>query len=80
MYSFLVNSSRPDPNDFSWHVYSKATPTAVSANLTLEKGVKFGVRAHPVSQHSVQVVVAGASRVYSVSAHRLPRLSKGARK
>lgn len=80
MYSFLVNSSRPDPNEYSWHVYTKATPTAVSANLVLEKGQRFGVRAHPVSQHSVQVVVAGSSRIYSVSAARLPRLPKGTKK
>lgn len=82
MYSFLATTQKAAPavEDFDWFVYSKAAPAEVSANLTLVKGTKFGVRPHPISAHSIEIMVDGQSRVHNVSMVRAQSLARGVKR
>jgi hypothetical protein len=81
MYSFLLSSqTKHDVQDFDWFVYSKAAPLEVSANLTLTKGTKFGVKPHAISSASVQMIVHGSNRVFNVSMDRAKALARGVKK
>jgi hypothetical protein len=72
MYSFLLKRTE---EDFDWFTYS-GRPLKIVANVTLEKGVKFGVR-QSADPELVRFCLASNDRVYLVPLEKARSIAKG---